>query len=81
LKQGLNNTPILFSLFLEDIELFLQEHIDSGISLSDLCLIFLLFADDMAILAKTPLDLQNSLSKLYEYCMKWGLEVNTNKTK
>jgi hypothetical protein len=35
----------------------------------------------MAILAKTLLDLQNSLNKLYEYCIKWGLEVNTNKTK
>lgn len=26
------------------------------------------------------LDLQMSLNKLYEYCTKWGLEVNTHKT-
>jgi hypothetical protein len=35
----------------------------------------------MAILAKTPMDLQNSLNKVYEYCRKWALEANTNKTK
>jgi hypothetical protein len=81
LRQGLNNSPILFSLFLEDIELFLQENISSGLSLFDLCLIILLFADDMVILANSPEDLQASLNKLFEYCSKWGLEVNTDKTK
>ena len=35
----------------------------------------------MAILAKSPLELQNSLDNLHEYCSKWGLEVNTNKSK
>ena len=44
-------------------------------------LILLLFADDMAILGKTPEDLQNSLDSLYDYCNCWGLEVNTKKTK
>ena len=37
----------------------------------------LLFADDMAILAKTPEDLQTSLDLLHTYCSNLGLEVNT----
>ena len=35
----------------------------------------------MVILAETPEDLQKSLNSLYEYCNKWSLEVNTEKTK
>ena len=40
-----------------------------------------LFANDMALLDDTPGDLQNSLDKLQEYCLKWGLKVNVLKTK
>ena len=32
LKQGENLSPIMFSLFLEDLELYLQENVDSGLS-------------------------------------------------
>ncbi|XP_053395023.1 uncharacterized protein LOC128555740 isoform X1 [Mercenaria mercenaria] len=41
----------------------------------------MLFADDMVILGDTLVDLQNSLDLLSTYCNKWGLEVNTLKTK
>ena len=46
-------SPVLFSLFLEDSELFLQDSINSGLLIDDLVLIILLFADDMAKLPKT----------------------------
>ena len=39
-------TPVLVSLFLEDLELFLQDSINSGLLIADLVLIILLFADD-----------------------------------
>ena len=39
------------------------------------------FADDMVIFGKNIEDLQNSLNILKSYCDKWGLEVNTSKTK
>jgi hypothetical protein len=57
----------MFSLFVEDLELFLQERIDYGVNFQDICLILLLFADGMVILGLTPQNLQNSLNKLYEY--------------
>ena len=43
--------------------------------------IFMLFADDMVILEKGINDLQNSLELLERYCDRWGLQVNTEKTK
>ena len=81
LRQGEVISPILFSLFIEDIELFLQDKVNSGIQLNDIMLILLLFADDMIILGDTPEDLQNSLNLLHTYCEEWSLDVNILKTK
>ena len=41
----------------------------------------LLYADDTLVLAETATDLQKSLDSLYEYCNKWALKVNLDKTK
>jgi len=40
-----------------------------------------MYADDVILLSETPAGLQISLSYLQKYCTKWGLEVNTKKTK
>jgi len=81
LKQGKVISPILFSLFLDDQELFLQNGNDLGLSLDDLNFIRMFFADDMVIFRKNIEWLQNSLNILKSYCDKWGPEVNTSKTK
>jgi hypothetical protein len=71
-------SPVLFALFVEDLELFLQNDPDSGLSLEDFTIILMLFADDMALFGKTPHDLQANLDllKVYSNCDRWGLEVN-----
>ena len=56
LRQGEVMSPILFSLFIEDLELFLQNDVNSGLDINDIILLLLLFADDMAIFGKTPED-------------------------
>ena len=81
LRQGDVMSPVMFSLFVEDIELHMQSKVDSGIQIDDIMLIMLLFADDMAIFAKTPEELQDHLNDLLYYCNSCGLHVNTNKTK
>ena len=81
LRQEETISPILVSLILEDLELFLQQDPDSGIKLDQLTIIILLFADDMVIFGKTPEELQVNLDRLYDYCNTWGLEVDINKTK
>ena len=71
----------MVSLFLEDLELYLQKRAESGLLIYDIVLILLLFTDDMVILGKSPDELQYHLDLLHTYCNSWGLEVNTEKTK
>ena len=81
LRQGEVMSPLLFSLFVEDLELFLQNDVSSGLSIDDIVLILLLFADDMAIIGKSPGEVQKHLDLVSNYCKCWGLKVNTDKTK
>ena len=41
----------------------------------------LLYADDTIPFAENPNDLQHLLNVFYEYCEKWRLKVNVEKTK
>ena len=47
LKQGEVISPLLFPLFIEDLELFLQGDLRSGLCLDDIAFILIVFADDM----------------------------------
>ena len=49
---------LLFSLFIEDLELFLQGDLSSGLFFNDITFILMLFSDDMVILVKDANDLQ-----------------------
>ena len=50
-------------------------------TLNSLKLNCLLYADDIVLLSETAEGLQNSLDKLSQYCKKWGMEINIDKTK
>lgn len=80
-RQGEVMSPLLFSLFVEDLELYLQNEIDSGLQIDDIVLILLLFVDDLAIVGKSPDEIQKHLDRLLEYCNNWDLSVNKIKTK
>ena len=71
----------MFSLFIGDLEMFLQENIECSSNIDDIVLKLVLFPDDMPIIANTPEDLQTRLDWLQTYCSNWGLEVTTTKTK
>lgn len=49
-------------------------------NIDDVVFILLLFADNMAIIAKSPEELQSQLDLLSQYCNMWGLKVGTQKT-
>jgi len=49
--------------------------------MNTLKLFILLYADDIVFLAETETDLQTGLNILKDYCLKWRLTVNINKTK
>lgn len=91
-RQGENLSPLLFSLFLNDLKDFFQNNSNvQGIILQneqntnelfDLLKIFiLLYADDTVIMAETANDLQEALNTYEQYCDTWKLKVNTSKTK
>ena len=87
LKQGAVLSTILFKLCIIDLADFLNK--ESNIEedqlhipkLDNVTINNLLFADDLTILSKSKYDLQKKISNLENYCEKWGLEVNLDKTK
>ena len=80
LLQGETTSPILFSLFVNDLERSLRSG-NMGTRIQDHIFRALIFADDTVIFSETREGLQEGLSNLYNYCVKWGLIVNVNKTK
>ena len=86
-RQGDNLSPLLFTLFLNDLEHFLHQHtpginvdyIDDDISVF-LKLFILLYADDRVIFGENPEE-QQSLNAFQKYCEIWKLTANTEKTK
>ena len=79
-KQGCIISPILFSLFLND----LQESIsigNHGIDLDTMKIFVLLFADDLVLFAETVIELQRMINRLAGYCDLCHLKVHVLKTK
>jgi ribonuclease P/MRP protein subunit RPP40 len=81
LRQGEILSPVLFSLFIEDLENSLQRNIHDGIEIDQITLFLLLFADDVVLFSETPEGLQRSLDAVYDYCSRWSFAVNCDQTK
>ena len=78
-RQGCNLSPILFNLFINDIEKLFEDI--EGFKIGSKNVKFLLYADDLLILCKSQSDLQLSVSRLHKYTQKWGLRINVSKSK
>ena len=83
MKQGCPASPLLFGLYLDELETLLEdasEHIDCP-RLAQLLIAILMFADDIALFSYSPRGLQHQLNILQEFCTARGLKVNVLKTK
>ena len=88
-RQGENLSPVLFSLFLNDLEEFMQRSHCTGINLKTtdndtdvfIKLLVLLYADDTVLLGIDAESFQHNLNAFYEYSQQWKLNVNYSKTK
>ena len=83
LRQGCNLSPMLFSLFINELYMVMKDSGITGIQLTPdtLQILMLLFADDVALTADTVNGLQQQLNVLNKYCQEWKLSVNIQKTK
>ena len=92
-RQGENLSPLLFALFLNDIESFCSSKQRSTLKYIDklyarcnidniiLHLFLLLYADDTIVTAESETGLQTNLDLLKAYCDLNQLSVNISKTK
>ena len=88
-RQGENLSPILFSIYLNDLNQFLMSISINGLSVDVdtpeihhyLKLLIFLYADDTVLFGASVKDLQHSLSIFEDFCKEWHLIVNVLKTK
>jgi hypothetical protein len=80
-RQGECVSPFVFAMYVNDVEKEFEMNGMEGLTVDILKLLLLLYADDMVILANSADDLQLGLNILCDYCNRWRLKVNTNKTK
>ena len=81
LKQGCCLSPILSSIFQNDLHEIVDVNECHAIQLGSLELNSVSWADDLVLMSSSRQGLQNCLKRLEEYCKKWGLEINESKTK
>ena len=89
-RQGENLSPILFSIFLNDLVDFIARGYDGLTDITNTAhlvfdnddaevyfkLYLLLYADDTVVIAESKEQLQAALNSMYFYCQTWKLEVN-----
>jgi hypothetical protein len=76
--QGDPLSPLLFSLFTSDLPDFISHE---GVYLGSTEIKYLLYADDLVLLANQPGELQKALNQLCQYVGESKLTVNALKTK
>ena len=81
-RQGEILRPLLFNIFIHDLPTELAKNSpQNSIKLNNIALNCLMYADDIVLLAKDATSMQSLLDGLGDFCLKWKLKVNLNKTK
>jgi hypothetical protein len=81
-KQGCPLSPLLFGLYLDELEKHLDAlDGDSPPQLAAIIVKLLLYVDDLALMSETPQRLQKQINVLSELCVEQQLVINVSKTK
>ena len=81
-RQGCMPSPFLFTLFLNEYISMIINSNCQGVYIDEVVpnLMVLLYADDLVQCADLPGRLQSQLNVLADFCEKWGMKVNFDKT-
>eukprot|EP00732_Lithocolla_globosa_P000925 Lithocolla_globosa_v1_NODE_369_length_4280_cov_26.823000.p1 type:complete len:232 gc:universal NODE_369_length_4280_cov_26.823000:2348-3043(+) len=78
-KQGCLLSPLLFSMYINDLILDLRAT-SAGIKIdSDTIISSIFYADDIVLLAESESDLQLLLNTTHSWCQKWRMQINEKK--
>ena len=79
-RQGCLLSPLLFSLYINDLVECLENGGAHGISLWDIRLCAMLYADDLILLAESESDLKLQMEIPGKYTIKWNMEIIPKKS-
>ena len=81
-RQGCVLSPLLFNLYINEIEaIFVSKNFKAkGISIGELVIFALLYADDLVLVADSQEELQQMIIQLENFCEQSKLIVNLKKT-
>ena len=77
------SSPIIFSLFINDLISYLRSESDSGVFISNEIedVMALMFADDISCFADTVVRLKRLIDLIEKFCKSVGMTLNLTKTK
>ena len=79
--QGNNKSPTLFNVYLNSLLRELKS-CEAGVAVDESVKIsFLAYADDIVLLSDTEAGLQKLINVVNNWCLRWRMKVNVNKTK
>ena len=82
-RHGCVSSPIIFSLFINDLVSYLKQKCDRGIFVTNHIqdLLALMFADDVACFSDSIVRLQQQINYIQRFCEAVGMSFNLLKTK
>ena len=78
-RQGCILSPVLYSLWINDLAVLLKQQDACGVPLAEGRLAVLLYADDIVLLAESEAQLSWLMARVHEYAHRWRFEVNHSK--